>query len=178
MHSRRRSPSGKAACARYTAGLHGGLALGETRLLQYLNSPIDLMVALLFASSLALGACLWLVWSEMRHLSRRDERLLRETETYVHQQIASLNEKLTGEMARQRRDAEQMEHTLETSVRRRLDELQALIESLRQLEAKLQGRLAAAPSSAEQAPGSAPGSIAKEVRGGLSVIARPTKPGS
>jgi len=137
------------------------------------------MVALLFASSLALGACLWLVWHEMRRLARREERMLRETESYVHQQLASLNEKMTGELARQRRDAEQVEHTLETSVRRRLDELQALIESLRLLEAKLAARAAVPPAAAEQTPGSvAPGTVAKEARGGLSVIGRPPKPGS
>ena len=144
--------------------------------MQFLQTPADLIMALLFASSLALGACLWLVWSEMRRFARREERMLRETESYVHQQIASLNEKMSGELARRKRDAEQLEHTLETSVRRRLDELQALIESLRLLEAKLQTRFAAppAPAAAEQAPGS----VVKEARGGLSVIARPTKPGS
>ena len=131
------------------------------------------MLAFLFASSLALGACLWVVWSEMRRLARREERLLREAENYMHQQLASLNEKMTGELARQRRDAEQLAHTLETSVGRRLDELQALIESLRQLEAKLQAR-AAAPPAGEQTPGP----VTKEARGGLSVIGRPPKQGS
>jgi hypothetical protein len=102
--------------------------------------------------------------------------MLRDTESYLHQQLASLNEKMSGEMARHRRDAEQVEHNLETAVRRRLDELQALIESLRLLEAKLQPRVAppAAPAPAEQSPAA----VAKEVRGGLSVIARPPKPGS
>ena len=141
----------------------------------FLHLPADLMLAFLFASTVALGACLWLVWHEMRRLARREQRMLRETETHLHQQLASLNEKLSGEMARQRRDAEQVQGTLETSVRRRLDELQALIESLRQLEARLQSRAASAP--AEQGT-VAPGSMAKEVRGGLSVIARPPKPGS
>ena len=145
----------------------------ETRVPDFLHSPSDLMLAFLFASSLALGACLWVVWGEMRRLARREERLLRETENYVHQQLASLNEKMTGELARQRRDAEQLAHTLETSVRRRLDELQALIESLRLLEAKLQAR-AAAPPAAELTPNS----TTKEARGGLSVIGRPPKPGS
>jgi len=133
------------------------------------------MVALLFASTLALGACLWLAWTEMLRIARREARMLRDTESYVHQQIAALNEKLTGELARQRREAEQVEHTLELSVRRRLDELQALIESLRQLEAKLQARAATPAVPAEP---SAPGSMAKETRGGLSVIGRPPKPGS
>lgn len=132
------------------------------------------MLALLFASSVALGACLWLVWSEMRRLARREARMLRETESYLHQQLASLNEKMSGEMARQRRDAEQVERNLETAMRRRLDELQALIESLRALEAKLQSR-AASPAAAPPGEPSA-GTVAKEVRGGLSVIGRPPKP--
>jgi len=138
----------------------------------FLHSPANLMLAILLASSLALGVCLWVVWNEMRRLARREQRMLRDTENYLHQQIASLNEKLSGEMARQRRDAEQMERNLETAVRRRLDELQALIESLRQLEAKLQSRVTAAPE--EQAPGT----VTKEARGGLSVIGRPPKAGS
>jgi uncharacterized protein HemX len=140
-------------------------------LLNFLHSPSDLLVAFLFASSLALGACLWLVWHEMLRLARREERRLRETESYLHQQLASLNEKMSGEMARQRRDAEQAERNLETAVRRRLDELSALIESLRLLEAKLQSQ-AATPA----APGEpSAGTVAKEARGGLSVIARPPK---
>lgn len=134
------------------------------------------MLAFLLASSVALGACLWLVWNEMRRLARREQRMLRDTESYLHQQLASLNEKMTGELARQRRDAEQVERNLETAVRRRLDELQALIESLRLLEAKLQSRAASPPASAPAEPSS--GAVAKEVRGGLSVIARPPKPGS
>ncbi len=146
------------------------------RLLDFLHSPADLMLALLFASSLALGACLWLVWHEMRRLARREERMLRDTESYLHQQLASLNEKMSGEMARQRRDAEQVERNLETAVRRRLDELQALIESLRLLEAKLQSRAASPPAAVP--PEASPGTVAKEVRGGLSVIGRPQKPGS
>lgn len=149
-------------------------AVVEARVPDFLHSPSDLMLAFLFASSLALGACLWVVWSEMRRLARREERQLRETENYMHQQLASLNEKMTGELGRQRRDAEQLAHTLETSVRRRLDELQALIESLRQLEAKLQARAAAPPPAGEQTPGP----VTKEARGGLSVIGRPPKPGS
>ena len=143
----------------------------------FLHSPEDFLLALLFASTLALGACLWLVWNEMRRLARRERQMLRETETYVHQQLATLNEKLSNELARQRRDAEQMEHSLEAAVRRRLDELRAVIESLRQLEAKLQARAAAGP--AEQSPGAAaPGPVAKETRAGLSVIPRPPKTGS
>jgi uncharacterized protein HemX len=138
----------------------------------FLQSPANLMLATLLASSLALGVCLWVVWNEMRRLARREQRMLRDTENYLHQQLASLNEKLSGEMSRQRRDAEQAERNLETAVRRRLDELQALIESLRQLEAKLQSRVETAP--AEQAPGT----VTKEARGGLSVIGRPPKPGS
>lgn len=144
-------------------------------MLDFLHSPSDLMVAMLFASSLALGTCLWVVWSEMRRLARREERMLRETENYVHQQLAALNEKMTGELARRRRDSEQVQHALETSVRRRLDELQALIESLRLLEGKLQARSAATPPAPSEPT---PGSVAKETRGGLSVIARPPKPGS
>ena len=132
------------------------------------------MLVLLFASSLALGACLWLVWHEMQRVARREERMLRDTETHLHQQVASLNEKLSGEMARQRHEAEQRERSLETAVRRRLDELSALIESLRQLEARLQSQ---ATTPAAPAPTEPPtGTLAKEVRGGLSVIGRPPKP--
>lgn len=134
------------------------------------------MLTFLFASSLALGICLWVVWTEMRRLARREERMLRDTEHYLHQQLASLNEKMTGELSRQKRGAEQVQHTLETSVRRRLDELQAVIESLRLLEIKLQARLAA--QSMPAAPEQTPGTVAKEARGGLSVIVRPPKPGS
>jgi uncharacterized protein HemX len=126
----------------------------------------------LLASTLALGACLWLVWYEMRRLARRERKMLRETENYVHQQLAALNEKLSGEMTRQRRDAESVERNLEAAMRRRLDELQGLIESLRILEARLQARLV--PPPAEQPPGT----VAKETLGGFSVIARPPKPGS
>ncbi len=137
-----------------------------------LHAPNDLLLALLFASTLALGACLWLVWSEMRRLAQRERRMVRETENYVHQQLGALNEKLAGEMTRQRRETENVERNLEAAMRRRLDELQGLIESLRILEAKLQERLAAPP--AEQPPGA----VAKETRAGFSVIARPPKPGS
>jgi len=147
-----------------------------------LHSPNDLLLALLFASSLALGACLWLAWNEMRRLARRDQRMMRQTEEYVHQQLAVLNEKLSGEIARQRRETENLERTLETSTRRRLDELQGLIESLRILEARLQARLtspAADQTSGTIAPASAaPGTVAKETRAGFSVIARPAKPGT
>ncbi|HUJ40307.1 MAG TPA: hypothetical protein VLW54_07160 [Candidatus Acidoferrales bacterium] len=144
------------------------------RLLDFLHSPAELMLVLLFASSLALGACLWLVWHEMRRAVKREERLLREAETYLHQQIAGLNEKLAGEMARRRQEAEQVERSLETAVRRRLDELSALIESLRLLEAKL-GTQAAPPAAAPAAAEPPAGTVAKEVRGGLSVIGRPPK---
>jgi uncharacterized protein HemX len=138
----------------------------------FLHSPEDLLLALLFASTLALGACLWLVWSEMRRLARRERKMVRETENYMHQQLAALNEKLSGEMSRQRRETENVERNLEAAMRRRLDELQGLIESLRILESKLQARLVSPP--AEQPPGT----IAKETRAGFSVIARPPKPGS
>lgn len=138
----------------------------------FLHSPNDLLLALLFASTLGLGACLWLVWSEMRQLARRERRMVRETENYVHQQVGALNDKLAGELTRLRREAENTERTLEAAMRRRLDELQGLIESLRILEAKLQARLAA--TQAEQ-----PSDVmAKETRAGFSVIARPPKPGS
>jgi len=144
------------------------------RLLDFVYSPADLMLALLFASTVALGACLWLVWNEVRRVARRDERLLRDTESYLHQQIAGLNEKLTGEMSRQRRDAEQTERNLETAVRRRLDELAAVIESLRLLEARLESQTAPPATAPPAEP--ATGTVAKEVRGGLSVIGRPPKP--
>jgi len=153
----------------FTAGrqLKRGHALPDI-----LHSPNDLLLAFLFASTLALGACLWLVWGEMRRSVRREQSMLRETENYLHQQLASLNEKLSGEMGRYRSNAEQVERHQESSVRRRLDELQALIESLRILEARLQARTG--PPAAEQAPGPA----AKEARGGFSVIARPPKTGT
>jgi uncharacterized protein HemX len=138
----------------------------------FLHSPDDLLLALLFASTLALGACLWLVWFEMRRLARRERKMVRETENYVHQQMAALNEKLSGEMSRQRRETENKEHNLEAAMRRRLDELQGLIESLRILEAKLQARLAAPPAEQPSA------TVAKETRAGFSVIARPPKPGT
>lgn len=142
-----------------------------------LHSSNDLLLALLFASTLALGACLWLVWSEMRQLVQRERRMVRETENFVHQQLGALNEKLGGEVTRQLRETENAERTLEAAMRRRLDELQGIIESLRILETKLQARLAAPP--AEQPPGVvAPGTVAKETRAGFSVIARPPKPGS
>ncbi len=129
------------------------------------------MLAVLSAGLLALGACLWLVWNKMRRLAWREERALRQTEKYVREQMASLSEKVGGELARQRREAEQAQQKLETSVRRRLDELQMLIEGLRMLEAKLQTRFA--PPSPEKTSDSA----AKEARGGLSVIARSAKAG-
>ncbi len=137
----------------------------------FLHSPADLLLGLLSAGLLALSVCFWLVWSKMQRLARREERTLRQTEKYLHEQIASLSEKVNGELARQRREAEQAQHTLETSVRRRLDELQALIEGLRLLEAKLHTRFS--PPPAEQTPDSA----AREARGGLSVIARSAKAG-
>lgn len=138
----------------------------------FLISPSDLLLALLFASTLALGACLWLVWSELRQLSQRERRMVRETESYMHQQLGALNEKLGGEVTRQLRETENAERTLEAAMRRRLDELQGIIESLRILEAKLQARLGAPPG--EQSPSA----VAKETRAGFSVIARPPKPGS
>jgi hypothetical protein len=153
----------------------------ELYLPDILHSPDDFLLAFLFASTLALGACLWLVWSEMRSAARREQRRIGETESYLHQQLAALNEKLNGEMARQKSTAEQAERTLETSVRRRLDELQGLIESLRVLEARLQARVAsptsAAPQAADQSPAATAPTTAKEARGGLSVIGRPPKTG-
>jgi len=127
---------------------------------------------LLFASTLALGACLWLVWHELRRLARREQHGQREAAEQLQPHLAAMNERLGGELARHRRDAEQLERNLEASVRRRLEELQSLLESLRAIEAKLQARLA--PPAAE-AP---PGTVAKEARGGFSVIARPPKAGS
>lgn len=145
---------------------------GEKRLPDFLHSPEDFLLALLFASTLALGACLWLVWNETQRLARRERQVFAETESRVHQQLATLNEKLSAELARQRRDAEQTEHSLQAAVRRRLDELQAVIESLRQLEAKLHARTPTEPSEPP------PGATAKETRAGLSVIPRPPKTGS
>jgi hypothetical protein len=142
------------------------------RLLRILNSPQELLLPLLFASTLAFGACLWLVWTELRRVARSGEKSRREVAEQMQSHLAALNEKLSGELARHRREAEQMERNLEVAVRRRLDELQALLESLRAIEAKLQGRVA--PPAAE-AP---PGAVAKEARGGFSVIARPPKTGS
>ena len=138
----------------------------------FFHSPTELLLVLLFASTLALGACLWLVWMEMRRLARRERKMRQETESYVQQQLAALNEKLSGEMIRQRRDTENVERTLEAAMRRRLDELQGLIESLRILEARLQTRIAAPPGEEPSA------TVAKEARAGFSVIARPPKPGS
>lgn len=135
-----------------------------------LHSPDALLLVLVFASTLALAACLWVVWSEMRSTSRREQRMIRESESHLHQQLASLNEKLNAEMARQKSHADQVERQQETAVRRRLDELQALIESLRVLEARLQARVPAGPE--------APVIAGKEARGGLSVIARPPKTGT
>ena len=138
----------------------------------FFHSPTELLLALLFASTLALGACLWLVWMEMRRLARRERKRLQETENYVHQQLVAFNEKLSGEMIRQRRDAENGERSLEAAMRRRLDELQGLIESLRILEARLQARIAMPAGEEPNA------TLAKEARAGFSVIARPPKPGS
>ena len=139
-----------------------------------LHSPSDLMLVVLLASTLALGVCLCAVWIQLRRLAQREERQQRETERYVHQQIAALHEKLTGEMAREKREAEKIQHTVETSVRRRLDELQALIESLRMLEAKLQTRFAAPRPGVEETPDT----TGNAERPGLSVIARSAKSGS
>jgi uncharacterized protein HemX len=140
-------------------------------LLRFLNSPEDFLLALLFASTLALGACLWLVWSELRLVTRRERNVQRESAEQIQAHLAALNEKLNGELARHRRDAEQVERNLESNVRRRLDELQALLESLRRIEAKLQAR--PAPNTSE--PPASP--LAKEARAGFSVIARPPKTG-
>ena len=138
----------------------------------FLNSPEDFLLALLFASTLALGACLWLVWHELRSLVRREQHAQREAAAQLQPHLAAMNERLAGELARHRREAEQLERNLEATVRRRLEELHGLLESLRDIEAKLQARLA--PPAAE-APA---GTVAKEARGGFSVIARPTKTGS
>ena len=138
-------------------------------MLNFLHSPEDFLLALLFASTLALGACLWLVWSELRRITRDERKSKRDAADQIHTQFAALNEKLTGELARFRREAEQTERNLEASVRHRLEELQALLESLRAIEAKLQARLAT-PTAEPSA-----GAVAKEARGGFSVIARPPK---
>jgi len=158
-------------CA-YTGTSSGSQPPGG-KLLNVLHSPQDFLLALLFASTLALGACLWLVWHELRRATRPDPKSRRESgEDPVHSQIAALNEKWNQELARHRRETEQVERNLEASVRRRLEELQALLASLRTIEVKLQARLA--PPAVEPPAGP----VAKEARGGLSVIARPPKAGS
>ena len=141
------------------------------RLLNFVRSRDYFLLALLFASTLALGACLWLGGSELRQGARRAQKLQREAADDVHAQFAALNERLAGELARHRRDAEQVERNLEAAVRRRLEELQALLESLRAIEAKLHARITPAASDANA------GTVAKEARGGFSVIARPPKTG-
>jgi uncharacterized protein HemX len=141
-------------------------------LLNFLHSPEDFLLALLFASTLALGACLWLVWNELRRLESREQKLQRESTEHIQSHLAALNEKLSGELAGHRRDAEQAERNLEAAVRGRLEELQALLESLRAIEVKLQARVG--PSAAEPAAGT----VAKETRAGFSVIGRPPKAGS
>ena len=144
--------------------------MGE-QLQHILNSPEGFLLALLFASTLALGACLWLVWSELRRLAAREQKSRRESAEQIETRLAALKEKLDGEMARQRRETEQIERNLEAAVRRRLEELQALLESLRAIEAKLHGRVA--PPAGEP-PSS---TVSKEARAGFSVIARPPKAG-
>lgn len=136
---------------------------------RFLSSPQDFLLALLFASTLALGACLWLVWSELRRLAAREQKSRRESAEQIEARLAALKEKLDGEMTRHQRSAEQIEHNLEAAVRRRLEELQALLESLRAIEAKLHERVA--PPAAE--PPSV--AVSKEARAGFSVIARPPK---
>lgn len=140
--------------------------------MKYLTSPEDFLLALLFASTLALGACLWLVWAELRRLISREQRSRGEAAERRPSEFAALAEKLNSELAGQRRAAEQVERNLEASVRRRLEELQALVESLRAIEAKLQARVAPSP---QEPPA---GTVTKEARGGFGVIARPPKTGS
>jgi predicted Holliday junction resolvase-like endonuclease len=138
-----------------------------------------LLLALLFASTLATGACLWLVWTEVRRLAGREQNLRREMEEQLRRQTNTLKENLTAETARQGHEAEARKLKLEAAVRDKLDELQKLVDGLRAIGSALAilvpspGREPAAPAS-DAAATNTP--VRKEARSGFGIISRESKP--
>jgi uncharacterized protein HemX len=129
-------------------------------------SPEALLLAFLLASTLAVGACLWLVWMEVRRLAGREQRQRREQEEQLREQYTILNEKMSREMARQRREMEATQQALQSAMSKKLDELQELVDGLRDLGSELQN----AASTPAPPPAEAPTMVA--TRSGFSVIAR------
>ncbi len=121
-----------------------------------------------------MGACLWLVWMEVRRLTAREQRLRRETGEQIRQQFTTLKENLSRELARERREPEGSGQELGAAVQEKLEELQELVDSLRILEGELTSR-AESPAPGSAAPASeAP--VRKEARLGFGIISRERKP--
>ena len=95
-----------------------------------------LLVALL-AVVAALGLCLALVWAQLQRLEARQRQLSLHVNGQLRDQFAVFNAKLSGQIAKFKRELEGTEQKLEDSFQRKMEVLDALSAGLKALERRL-----------------------------------------
>ena len=99
------------------------------------------LVVVLLAVVAALGVCLAVIWMQLQRLEASQRQLNLHVNTQLRDQFAVFNSKLSGHIAKSKRDLEGAEQKLEDTFQRKMEVLDALSEGLRALERRI-GRFA------------------------------------
>jgi len=116
------------------------------------------LVVVLLAVVAALGVCLAVIWMQLQRLEASQRQLNLHVNTQLRDQFAVFNSKLSGHIAKSKRDLEGAEQKLEDTFQRKMEVLDALSEGLRALERRI-GRFA----DTRSASGSATSSEARTI---------------
>jgi hypothetical protein len=99
------------------------------------------MVLALLAIVAALAFCLALVWTQFQRLDAQHKQLRLQLNAQLRDQFAVFNTKLSGQMAKMKRDLEGTEQKLNDTFTRKMEVLDALSVGIKALERRL-GRFA------------------------------------
>lgn len=106
--------------------------------------PIDIppgyetaLVIVLLAVVAALGLCLAVVWMQVQKLEAQHRQLNLQVNAQLRDQFSIFNTKLSGQIAKFKRDLEGTEQKVEDSFQRKMEILDALSAGLKALERRL-----------------------------------------
>lgn len=105
------------------------------------------LVLVLLATVAALALCLALVWTQFQRLDAQHKQLRLQLNAQLRDQFAVFNTKLSGQMAKLKRDLEGTEQKLEDTFKRKMEVLDALSVGIKALERRL-GRFVEARAAA------------------------------
>ena len=95
------------------------------------------LVLALLATVAALAFCLVLIWTQFQRLDAQQKQLRLQLNAQLRDQFAVFNTKLSGQMAKLKRDLEGSEQKLEDTFKRKMEVLDALAVGIKALEQRL-----------------------------------------